>query len=143
MPEEEPDLFSYRYQRLMTQADILTQRFCVYHRNNPGIYVMFKRFAFEAIQSGLDHYSAAGIIERIRWEVAIQTVDENFKISNDHRALYARLFHLDEPQHSEFFHLRKRRSVECPASGQQYKPNLEEPGEEDVQLNQTLRELLR
>lgn len=82
----------------------LTDKFNQYHKNNPQVYELFKRFTFMAIKRGHNRLSAWMIANRIRWETSIETfsVDE-YKISNDYIALYARMFMQDHPQYNGFF----------------------------------------
>ena len=82
----------------------LTDKFNQYHRDNPQVYELFKRFTFIAIKRGYNRLSAWMIANRIRWETSIETfsVDE-YKISNDYIALYARMFMHDHPQYDGFF----------------------------------------
>ena len=58
--------------------------------DNPKIMEYFIRFADEVRRKGFRKYSANAIFERIRWHVSIETTDGEFKISNNHRAYYAR-----------------------------------------------------
>jgi len=82
----------------------LTDKFNQYHRDNPQVYELFKRFTFMAIRRGHNRLSAWMIANRIRWETSIETfsVDE-YKISNDYIALYARMFMRDHPEYDGFF----------------------------------------
>lgn len=82
----------------------LTDKFNQYHKDNPQVYELFKRFTFMAIKRGHNRLSAWMIANRIRWETSIETfsVDE-YKISNDYIALYARMFMRDHPQYDGFF----------------------------------------
>ncbi len=84
----------------------LEQEFLEFHGNNPMVYELFKRFAFEAIWRGCRHLSAGLVAERIRWETDVETDGDGFKINNNHRAYYARLFVRDYPEHAEFFRTR-------------------------------------
>jgi hypothetical protein len=86
----------------------LTQRFNQYHRDNPQVYELFKKFTFMAIRRGHNRLSAWMIANRIRWETSIETfsVDE-YKISNDYIALYARMFMSDYPEYNGFFRIKE------------------------------------
>ena len=74
-----------------------------YHRENPLIWEYFERFAFEAVNKRHKKISHWLIINRIRWEVNIVTTGEDFKISNDHIAFYARLWKAKHPAHKDLF----------------------------------------
>lgn len=86
----------------------LTNKFNQYHRDNPQVYELFKRFTFMAIKRGHNRLSAWMIANRIRWETSIETfsVDE-YKISNDYIALYARMFMRDHPEYDGFFKIKE------------------------------------
>ena len=86
----------------------LTQRFNQYHKDNPQVYELFKKFTFMAIRRGHNRLSAWMIANRIRWETSIETfsVDE-YKISNDYIALYARMFMSDHPEYNGFFKIKE------------------------------------
>tara|TARA_B100000073_G_scaffold341162_1_gene342057 strand:- start:193 stop:528 length:336 start_codon:yes stop_codon:yes gene_type:complete len=77
-----------------------------FHANNPEVYEHFKRLAFKVMQRGFKHYAAYSIMQRIRWEIEIETTGDTFKINNNHTPYYARLFHSDYPEHDGFFHTR-------------------------------------
>ena len=68
---------------------------------------MFSSFTKTAIDAGLPHSSAWLIVNRIRWETAIETQGDTFKISNDFIAYYARLFMVYNPEHDGFFRTKK------------------------------------
>lgn len=87
----------------MTQKE----RWWEWHRKNPHVYQMFERFAFEAIRKGHEHLSAWLIVNRIRWESTVVTKGEDFNVSNDFIAYYARLFHALNPEHAGFFKTHK------------------------------------
>lgn len=74
-----------------------------YHRQNPQVYELVEKFTFEVINRGKATYSINAIFERIRWHSEIETDGEEFKLSNNHRAYYARLFMHYHPEHEGFF----------------------------------------
>lgn len=77
-----------------------------YDRENPQIYDMFKRFAFEAIKAGRKRLGAAMIIERMRWETTVAAQDDEFKINQNYAAFYSRKFMNEFPQYTGFFTTR-------------------------------------
>jgi hypothetical protein len=82
-------------------------KFKVFHRDNPQVYAMFKKFAFIAIDKGHPHLSPQMIFERIRWETQIETVsDDGFKVNDAFAPFYSRLFMMDYPIHAGFFRTR-------------------------------------
>ena len=81
----------------------LKHKWWEYHKQNPHVYELLKEFTFQVIDSGHQNYSVNAIFERIRWHTEIETRGEKFKLSNNHRAYYARLFMYEHPQHKGFF----------------------------------------
>ena len=85
------------------------EKFDLYHAENPHIYQIFERFTLEVIRSGRKNFGIGAIAERCRWYSAIESIGDPFKINNNYRAFYARLFEAKNPQYAGFF--RKRASV--------------------------------
>ena len=83
------------------------QKFRIFHEDNPEVYELFKRFTFEAMNRGHQQLSAEMIINRIRWETKVVTTDADYKINNDYKPFYSRLFIVEHPQHKDFFRLRQ------------------------------------
>lgn len=81
----------------------LREKFDRYNEQNPEIWEMFKRFAFEAIRNGHKALSVCLVVERIRWETTISTSDPDFKISNTFKPFYARKFHQEYPMYGGIF----------------------------------------
>lgn len=89
----------------------LRERWWQWHLQNPDVYRLFEAFAFEAIDRGHRKLSAWLVVNRIRWETAVVTSGDDFKISNDFIAFYARHFMEQHPEHQGFFRTKpmKRR----------------------------------
>lgn len=139
---EQLDFFNQKSETPRTRTDQLLDSFSKFHENNPDIWKLFQRFALDVINSGQDRYSANAIFERIRWHVEIDTKGSEVKLSNNHRAYYARLFHLAHPQHDGFFRNRRLRSEDVAA----YQEDIEvfhsgPPSEEDT-ITRRLTEIL-
>jgi hypothetical protein len=73
---------------------------------NPDFYRQFQRFTLELLGAGRTRVAAAWIFERIRWESLMKTQGEPFKLNNSYRAIYARRFMFDFPNHDGVFELR-------------------------------------
>ena len=86
---------------------LLEDKFKKYHKENPHVYELFKKFAGVAIEKGHDKIASKLIFERIRWEVSIETVGDKFKLNNNYTAYYARMFMKDYPEHTGIFETRK------------------------------------
>lgn len=85
-------------------ADCLKRKWWQFHNENPQVYELVEKFTFDVIKRGYDHYSINSIFERIRWHTDIETQDMGeFKLSNNHRAYYARYFMHLHPEHEGFF----------------------------------------
>lgn len=85
----------------------ISARFIAFHRENPVVFKLFKRFALMAIFRGWKNYSSDAIMHRLRWHLDIETTGEPFKINNNFTPYYARLFELAQPEHEGFFRKRK------------------------------------
>ena len=79
--------------------------FFEYHKENPEIYELFKKFAHEARQRW-NHFGAKAIFERIRWETDLKG-GWNFKLNNNFPSAYARLLIFEDNSFTYFFELRR------------------------------------
>lgn len=81
------------------------ERWQEFYALNPHIYELFERFAVEAFGKG-KRVGARNIWEKIRWELAVETESEDWKL-NDHACpYYARLVMLRNPTMLGFFERR-------------------------------------
>lgn len=95
---------------VLSEADPeLIARFTRYHNQHPEVWDSFKRYAAEMRATGRKRYSAWAIINRIRWDHDILKTEE-FKISNDYIALYARVAIYLAPSMASFFVTRPMKS---------------------------------
>jgi hypothetical protein len=74
-----------------------------WHKANPHVWQLFQKFSFEAVHRRRARISHWLIINRIRWETNIVTTGEDFKISNDYIAFYARYWKATYPEHKDLF----------------------------------------
>lgn len=79
----------------------------VWHKENPQVWDYFEKFSLEAVKRGRKKISHWLIINRIRWEVYMETTGDEFKISNDYIAFYARLWRAKYPEHKELFNIKR------------------------------------
>jgi hypothetical protein len=86
--------------------DKVIEDFKTFHKENPEVYKLFSRFAYEAINKGHTRLSAEMIINRIRWETSVVTTDKDYKINNDYKPFYSRMFMVQNPKYNLFFHKR-------------------------------------
>lgn len=96
----------------MNEKSHLEKKFERYHAENPNVYDLFVRYVKEVIAAGHKRYSANAIFERIRWHVMVETRGDKFKLNNNYRAFYARMFMERNPQFEGFFETRKQKSKE-------------------------------
>lgn len=82
-----------------------------FHRDNKHVYFLYRKFAFQLIESGHKRLGSKMIVERIRYETAIKTTDQDYKINNDFTAHLARLFVRQHPEHSDKFVFKKLKKV--------------------------------
>tara|TARA_E500000318_G_C3532556_1_gene201212 strand:+ start:666 stop:977 length:312 start_codon:yes stop_codon:yes gene_type:complete len=92
-------------------TDDLKTKWWTWHKENPEFYELFKKFTFQAIRKGHRKLSAWLIVNRIRWEAMIVTTGNEYKISNDFIALYARLFMHEHPDYKGFFKTKTMKRV--------------------------------
>lgn len=85
-------------------------RFEQYHKDNPEIYENFKKYALQAIRKGHKRLSAEFIFNVIRWETRVSAQDGDFKINNDMKPWYSRLFQKEFPEHRGFFETRRSKA---------------------------------
>lgn len=91
-----------------TEQTRLEKDFLEFHRKNPHVWELFKMYTNSAMKTGRQSYSAYAIFERIRWHQDIETEDKlGFKLNNNHRPYYARLFQAHYPKKAHFFNTRK------------------------------------
>ena len=106
----------------MKTEQIHYNKFRIHHFKHPYVWIMFHAKAQQAIDAGVKTWGAGGIFEVIRWQTDVTKELEytsiinqsgdiiKYKLSNDHRAYYARLYNaafnctffkvhkLDEPE---------------------------------------------
>ncbi len=84
-----------------------------FHYENPHVWEEFQDHAYELINSGVTKSSAWLIINKMRWDHAIKTNTDDFKISNDFIAYYTRLFLALNPKHHDFFTIKPMKGEGC------------------------------
>lgn len=103
----------------MTSADIQTRfefdaaterRFEDYHRANPHVFELLKRFALEAKRAGHRRLSINMLFERARWQSMVETTGDPWKLNNSHRAFYSRMLMRDVPELRGFFETRRSKA---------------------------------
>lgn len=87
------------------------KRFEKFHTENPSVYDNLVRLAREFRRKGSNHNRKMGIgmlYEVLRWNyyMSVEAGEEEYKLSNDFRAPYARLIMDQEPDLQDAFNLR-------------------------------------
>lgn len=82
----------------------------VYLDKNPHVYHLICEYANEALNAGHAAYAIATIWELIRWDHTVRTGDLNFKMPNNHRAFYSRMWTANNPAFADFFRTAVQRS---------------------------------
>jgi len=81
-------------------------------QRNPNVMDRFISFARKAKAQGVKRLGIALLVERVRWYGIVDSPDEDFKISNTHRAYIAREIMERCPDLDGFFKLSELRSVD-------------------------------
>lgn len=84
--------------------------FETYHRKNPHVFKLFRKYARIAKEKGFKRYSAKGIFEIIRWHTQESSSDKDYKLNNNYHAQYARKLMSEHPEFRGFFEIRTRRT---------------------------------
>ncbi len=93
-------------------TDVMIQmRFNQFHETNPHVYREIIELARRAKNMGYQRWSMNGVFEVMRWNKALRTKGESWKLNNSFRALYARMV-MDEILDLEgFFEIREHARV--------------------------------
>ena len=109
---------------IQTLKDERFEQWYTYHKKHPEAYEQFKHFTFELINMGHTNGSVTMVIERIRWEGLVNNINpkKEFKIGNNHKPFYARMFMAEHPEHDGFFIVRRQFSADKPPTGKEFTP---------------------
>ena len=86
--------------------NVLEAQFWEFHETNPQVYFLFSRFATEAAQANRGRFGVGAIFERMRWFTTVETRGEEYKLNNNYRAYYGRLWMRNNPEYDGFFSTR-------------------------------------
>jgi hypothetical protein len=76
---------------------------------NKSVWAQFEIYTLAAIESG-KKVGAKAIMERVRWESEVERCEE-FKVSNNWTAYYARVFAIKYPHHRNYFEFKQVKGV--------------------------------
>ena len=87
----------------MTAAD----QFAHYDAVNPHVYHALVRLARGLVANGRRRFGIGMLFEVLRWETAMSTTGDDFKLNNNHRSRYARLIMATCPDLANVFETRE------------------------------------
>ena len=87
----------------------ITAAFERFHAANPHVYQALRTAALHAVARGRK-VGMKAIYERVRWEYAVETREEPYKLNNNYTAHYARLLMESVPELHGYFETRNLRS---------------------------------
>lgn len=91
----------------LDDAATIQERFEAFHAANPHVYSSLRRLALAARSRGVRRYGIKGLFEQLRWQYAIQTAGDDFRLNNIYSSRYARLLMDNEPGLAGFFETRR------------------------------------
>lgn len=83
--------------RLQREATI-DARFKLFHLDNPHIYHELQRRALALLDRGVEHFGIALLWESMRYDAAIRSEGDAYKLNNDFRSRYARMLLAWKPE---------------------------------------------
>ncbi|MDP9101629.1 MAG: hypothetical protein M3N21_05730 [Actinomycetota bacterium] len=94
----------------------LTERFAAFHTANPHVYRALHSLASRRWTSDLragrrPHVGVAALYEALRWEQALRTTGETWRLNNSYRAFYARLLIAARPEWAGFIDTREQKAA--------------------------------
>lgn len=94
---------------MKTESERLDRDFMEFHHSHPEVWRLYQRYAMDLMNAGHKHGSSEQIIQRVRWETAINpNRDGGFKINNNFRRRYAILMRETHNAFKDFFRERKQ-----------------------------------
>lgn len=91
----------------------IQERFEAFHKANLHVYAALRTLAFQMRGNGVKAYGIKGLFEILRWQFALQTNGEPFKLCNSYSSRYARLLVKLNPELDGFFEMRELRERNC------------------------------
>ena len=86
--------------------DRLERDFRLFHAANPAVYAELRDLALTLKRRGRRRYSIMALINVVRWQRALQTTGDDYKVNNNYAPCYARLLMSEEPELAGFFEVR-------------------------------------
>jgi len=85
----------------------IEEAFRTFHAANPHVYQELVKLARRARRRGVARIGIGMLFEVLRWNVALRTGGDEFKLNNNYRSYYARLIMLTEPDLVGVFETRQ------------------------------------
>jgi hypothetical protein len=88
----------------------LKERFVHFHQANPHVYREIKRRSLILHDQGIRRFGIKAIFEAMRFDHAVRTGGDSYKMNNNHAPFYARLVMKTTPVLEGFFQIREQTS---------------------------------
>lgn len=85
----------------------LDRQFWTFHNTHPEVYDALVRLARQGIAAGRKRLGIGQLYEVLRWNMALATGDDGFRLNNNHRSRYALLIMDREPDLAGVFETRR------------------------------------
>jgi len=95
----------------------LEERFYEFHAANPHVYTVIVKKALALRERGITHFGMKAIFESLRYDAALQTGGDEYRLNNNYTAFYARLIMRNTAVLKDFFETREQSAVESPPDG--------------------------
>ena len=87
----------------------IEERFELFHRHNPQVASALKKMAFGLREKGVKRFGMKALFEVLRYQSALTTSGDPYKLNNNFTAFYDRLLMERHPELDGFFLLREGR----------------------------------
>ena len=85
-------------------------KFREFHAANPQVFLALERLAARWFARGKRKCGVGALWEVMRWEMALSTEGDDFKLNNNYRSRYVRLLIKHHPDWEDRFEIRQLRS---------------------------------
>lgn len=85
----------------------VAQRAEAFHKKNPHVYLAIVSLCRRLRARGFATFGMKMVAEQLRWQYAMKTRGDQFKINNSYTAWYARRVMENEPDLADFFETRE------------------------------------
>lgn len=85
----------------------IREAFLRFHAENPLVYEELVKLARRGKRAGVTRIGIKMLFEVLRWQHALDTAGDDFKLNNNYHSYYARLIMRKEPDLFGIFELRK------------------------------------